>query len=706
MSTINTLGGFPRLLQCVTVHLRARIDDHGWNSILTRWGGSDNPAEAFSIITRPAVDDEWDGLRQNYLAFPDESGRCDVIEAVVGLRCHNPEWSSMRVGVPAARIGKGLTHDIILRFNGASLSLHIDGVLVDEDWPMGRIPAGSILQSAGEEFDGEIELVELLPRALSEQEIVERCGGRRRVEIRTVEILGSEDNEAQYWTPRGHNQWVGDVLLGDTWAFDQERLHLFYLIDRRHGASKFFQGGHFIAHMSSSDLVHWEQHPTAVELDEWSTLGTGRPFVHDGKLAISYGLHTSRLFPDANVLSHETNADGSSVPLPYSSDGMVAGATNGDGKYPMGATFATSADGVHFQKSNLLIHGSQNPSVLRDSRGSGYLMPAGYGSTGLWGSDDLKRWRLLDPDIIPYGELSPTRNSSECQCLFEWNGWHYIIGGRTGFWMSRNQTGPFWSGKDGRNAGVYKPRWDLNEGLWVPMVAEFKDNRRILAGFLAGPGFGWAGHLVFRELIQFEDGSLGLKWPKEMIPQVKKNLKAELRVGSEPVSGSVARVGAAPKSWAEIDMASRSVHLSLRIAPGKGASHVAIAGLGEDGEGCALSFLLDKARAQWSEAIGGALPQAVPTLSEIILATGKHGDNPSLHYQGGDFAITSVEGLDTLFSVELLFVYDAKSMSTIIDARVGGCRTMITRRKGLVLKTIRLMADGPADFEIISMGRL
>ena len=38
-------------------------------------------------------------------------------------------------------------------------------------------------------------------------------------------------------------------------------------------------GGHCFAHLSSRDLVHWEEHPLAVPLDDWwTTIGTGTPF--------------------------------------------------------------------------------------------------------------------------------------------------------------------------------------------------------------------------------------------------------------------------------------------------------------------------------------------------------------------------------------------------------------------------------------------
>jgi len=120
----------------------------------------------------------------------------------------------------------------------------------------------------------------------------------------------------QYWTPGDHNAWVGDVALG----FHKGRFHVFYLYDRRHHASKAGAAGHCFAHISSADLVHWDEHPHAVPIENWwETLGTGTPFEYDGKLYLAYGLHTSRCTKDP--------------------------------KYPIGATYAVSEDGIHFTKS-------------------------------------------------------------------------------------------------------------------------------------------------------------------------------------------------------------------------------------------------------------------------------------------------------------------------------------------------------------------
>ncbi len=690
------------LLMNMTVRVLVRVEADGWRGSIVEWG--DDTLHSFRLYARRAgevpEEAEWDDVRQNYLSFPDESGACDVMEAEVSLRSHNPKWTRMRVGVPAARIGKGRLHDVILRFSGSRLSLFVDGVLVDEEWPVGSVPSAvSPLRIGGEGFKGVVELVEVWPIALSDADIIKRCGGQKCIARREVEILGPERTQAQYWTPRGHNQWVGDVMLGDAPLPGGKRFHVFYLADRRHHASKFKAGGHTIAHMSSGDLLHWKQHPQAFEAEPWETVGTGRPLVHNGKVFFFYGMHTSRIIPENSLVGPAINSDGRTLPQQF---------PNGE-RYPQGTSFAESDDGDVFSKSRLLVHPAQNPNVCADEKGKGFLMLAGYGSRGLWHSTDLRHWRLIDEDIIPVGADSPARNSDECQCMFEWNGWHYIIAGRTGYWMSRQRRGPYWAGKEGTQEGVVKPRWDIYDGVWVPMVAPFKSNRRLLAGFLQGPQFEWGGHLVFRELVQCEDGTLGTKWPKEMMPPVRSSGAPVIKTKKCAVPGNSVSVTATAASWAFIDGVPSSALLTARVSPAAGTSYVGVAVLDEEQNGCALSVLPRQGRVQWNTMEGVAVPPPVPTLEEVLAQDSGaiwEMQNPHLPFKGGDFVITNVEGIDEPFQIEILFVYDPKSRSTIIDACVNGQRTLITRRKGLVATQLRLLADGKCDFSDITLGEL
>jgi hypothetical protein len=621
----------------------------------------------------------------------------------------------MRIGVPAARIGKNRTCDIIVRVTPGKLELYVDGVIVDEDYPMGKIPASPELRGALPGFDGEVQHLELLPYALSNTEIINRCGGTEQVAARTMEILGPERTNMQYYTPRGHNQWIGDVMTGDIRTFDPERLHLFFYEDRGHCFGRFSEFSPRFAHISTADLKTWRHHPIALDADEWNEFGTGRPFIHDGKIILAYGMHNYRLYGENSITVLEADAEGRHYPKEFPADGRFPEGTPDAGRYPKGTTFAESADGITFKKSNILVHECENPNIVRAESGNEYLMLAGatMGSSGLWTSSDLLHWKLQDPDIIPYFTWSPVHNSNECQCMFEWNGRHYIIGGRNGFWMSNKQTGPYWPGLNGQNVGVITPRWDIYDGLMVPMVAEFKDNRRILAGFLIGVGGGWGGHLVFRELMQMPDGTLGMKWPEEMRPEIRRKLIPEIECAGKTVCNDEISLSSENGYQANIVNIPQSLHLSLRVKPDVGAAHLAITGLGKNGGGCTLSFLVNEKRVQWCTSKDAILPEKIPSMAELVAGdeqgsswSGYFNKDQHAHWLGRDFTITDVDGINKPFELELVFTYDPKIEGTIIDAFIAGHRTMITRRKGLVINKLRFMADGPARFEKISLGEI
>ena len=694
-------GPLEASLAQMTVRVRVRLGTAGGDGVLAAWG--DGATGGFALGIRRAgerpEERAWDDLQQNYLAFPEASGACTVLEASLALRNHNPAWSRLRVGVPVARLGRGRMLDVVLRFSGASLCLWVDGVPVDEEWPVGVMPVPTgPLRTGGAGAGGDIENVTVWPVALAEARIMAFAGGAARVAERTVQILGPENPRAQYWTPRGHNQWVGDAMLDEAPPAPGEPVRLFYLIDRRHGASKFGCGAHSVSQLASRDLAAWEAPGTAFGLEAWETVGTGRPIRRNGQVVLFYGLHTSRILPGDRLVEAAV-VDGQTVPRDFP-DAPRA---------PQGTSLAVSDDGVTFRESRRLVHPAQNPAVFRDASAGGWLMLAGYGTRGLWHSEDLERWTLVDPHIIPINEDSPTRNSDECQCWFEWNGWHYIIGGRTGFWMSRHQRGPYWEGKDQEHArAVVRPRWDIYDGLWVPMVASLPGNRRLMAGFLQGPDYDWAGHLVFRELVALEDGTLGLKWPAELTPPVQSWTPPALRCRGQAVADDAVAVTGSPASWASLETPA-AARLSLRVACSGPASQAAIAFLDEAGTGGVLSFVKTTRRVQWNAAVRDGLPGAVATLTEIL-----NGDDhpiwalqhPHLPFRGANFAITDVDGLDRAFRVEVLFFHDPKSRSTIIDACIDGQRTLITRRKGLKVAQLRLLADGPYRFEEIRMGTL
>lgn len=269
--------------------------------------------------------------------------------------------------------------------------------------------------------------------------------------------------DLQGWRPGGHNTSVGDVA-GIWYA---GRLHVFYLADRRHHGSKGGKGGHFFAHVSSADLKTWREHAPAVDLREWwQSVGTGTPFVlRDGRLALAYGLHTERF--DAELAK---------------------------GK-PAGATYAVSNDGGEtFVPTGAFFHTTRNPTVYNRPDGR-YGMVIGYKEDGgIYVSDDLKSWELVD---------ETTGATGDCPCLFEWNGHHYLLQGYVGKEHLLHSK----SGRPGTWENRAKDIPRLYAGLAVPMVVSIPGNRRLLIGWRPDPGC-WGGAMEIRELVQGADGML------------------------------------------------------------------------------------------------------------------------------------------------------------------------------------------------------
>lgn len=190
----------------------------------------------------------------------------------------------MRVCFPIRGIGPTVWHDVVVRFTGPKLQLFIDGVLVDEEFPLGRTRQNQVpcLIGAGWEdgriktgFRGLIDHVAVWDRALSDTEIVRLCGGQEQVSLRDQEILGAVPAQMQYYRARGHNSKAGDCIP----FFHDGTFHLFYLILRRNMHSK-WDGGHGgleIHHASTKDLRTWTHHPVTAPISEqWEAWnGTG-----------------------------------------------------------------------------------------------------------------------------------------------------------------------------------------------------------------------------------------------------------------------------------------------------------------------------------------------------------------------------------------------------------------------------------------------
>jgi len=476
----------------------------------------------------------------------------------------------MRIGFPAQTMGLTDWHDLVVRFTGPKLQLFVDGVLVDEEFPVGetrRSRAPCLIGAAMENgritgsFRGLVDHVAVWQRALSDAEIVPLSGGAERVARRDVELLGPLPAQMQYFRPRGYNTKAGDCIP----FWHDGTLHLFYLFERRNRHSK-WDWGHGaleIHHASTKDLVTWRHHPIAVPVSEqWEAWnGTGALAYHDGQF------HFFHPCPSYNK------------------------------QWPFtGIQLATSRDGEHFTKQmpHPFLEGGDCEIYREEATGLFHMLKGGEAAKGRKAlvrlvSRDLREWNKAPG---PFMEVDEKYGVRTCPHLFGWNGWFYFMGGNT-IWISRQQFGP-WT--------LHAPK--RLEQLSVPKTAPFADNRRILAGFLIDGD--WGGNIVVRELVQATDGTLGSKFVPEMIPRAGEPIAFTFQkdAGAAPVKldGNTALLVAdgGPAS-AFVARVPQDARISLEVIPGSGQSifGVGLRGRATAKESCQLELDPAKRLAQF-----------------------------------------------------------------------------------------------------------
>ena len=549
----------------------------------------------------------------------------------------------LRVSVPLKMIGAADWHDVIVRFTGPKLELFADGVLVDEEWPIGALrqgnPAPCLIgaESAGDGvkpgFRGAIDHAALWNRALTDSEITLLSGGAEEIARRDAQILGPQDDSLQYWRPRGHNTGVGDCMP----FFHDGRFHLFYLFDRRHHGSKWGLGAHQWAHASSTDLVHWEQLPMAIPITEqWEgSICTGSVFFHEG---VYYAHYATRMPDGKQHLAHAASTDGihfdKMPPNPLASPQ--------DGYDPM-----------HYR----------DPLVFEENGLFHMLVTARFtdkrdGCIAQLLSKDLKTWELTDPFIIP-GRVT------DCPDYFEWNGWHYLFAEFV-YWMSREPLGPWTS-----------PELNRLDVMYVPKTAAFTGNRRIYVSWL--PDGGWAGNAVFRELVQHEDGTLGTRFVPEMMPKCGEALDSAF-VAKTPgvqIEGKALRMGAANgMATAALEKVPHDFLLTMQVTPAPGVTHFGLIfhANADRGDGCELRFY--------------------PARQQVMFRA--NDDDPDKTRET-ECSIDRVEGLDRPFLLEVVVKGD------IIDVCIDHRRTIIARHRGNADRMLFMAQDGGVIFDGVQL---
>jgi hypothetical protein len=332
----------------------------------------------------------------------------------------------------------------------------------------------------------------------------------------------------QYYKPDGDRN-VGDCMP----FFHDGVFRLFYLLDEGHHKALGGLGGHQWCQAQSTDLVHWEHLPMALPITAaWEgSICTGSVLFHEGTY---YAYYATRK-PD----------------------------------FTQHLGLAVSEDGIRFRKTD------PNPFAFRDEDGrfhllvsaslETYAVPERGGCLAHLVSSDLSNWEVQQPFLMP-----GLHNVPECADHFFWRGWYYLIFSNDGiarYRMSRNAFGP-WE----------KPVQDVLDGpaSRVMKTAPFHGDRRIGVAWIGcrrdgedKGSFLFGGSVLFRELVQESDGSLGTAFPPEMTPTGRACVCAPVAVVGDVAVGERRVLLGNPEGLAAARCSElpRDVRLTMRVVP-------------------------------------------------------------------------------------------------------------------------------------------
>ena len=362
-----------------------------------------------------------------------------------------------------------------------------------------------------------------------------------------------------HWKPDG------DFYVGDCMPFWHEGVfHLFWLLDQGHHQALGGMGGHQWAHMSTTDLVHWDHHPLALPIDapHERAICTGSLFYQGGAY---HAFYATRLPDWRQVLSRAASDDGIHFtkvqPNPF-------------------FTPPAGYDPLHFRDPIVIEDGGDYHMFVSAKRVDGPLPQYG-GCLAHLISPDLQTWRLVEPLLTPGFDDVP-----ECSDLFAWNGWYYLLFSNrltTRYRMARTPLGPW-----------LRPPSDVLDAPLsrVMKTAAFGPDRRIGAAWLGtrdgnldGGRTQWGGNLILREIVQHEDGALGVKFAEETLPPAAPPLPlalAGLTPGAKVEGAAICLAAPAGLEVVAAGSIPYNVRIRLQVTPGPQRATFGLRLRGED----------------------------------------------------------------------------------------------------------------------------
>ena len=580
---------------------------------------------------------DW-GELEHYSSYPDETGNVPILEASLFLDVpYRPNWTELKLGIPLTMYD--LTReDLVILYDGMHFQFLYDGIPINENFPNGT------LQSA----TGNAVLGSNLAHALISLDLDQ---------VETSQYTRTLNRSIHCYSPAGHSAWAGDVV--NLWH--DGVYHLLFLYDHHHHWNRWGSGVHYFYHMTTTDFINWTDHGPVFEIEEpWQAFGTGTPFFYDGKFWFAVGYHTSRSFPEEMLYashmieSHKETGYTEAI----SHDEIRA-----QGMYPNGANLAVSEDGgFTYQLTHQMFHWAENPSVYTKPDGTLFMCVG----DGLWEAAKPEGpWKLTRPGFPPQGRHTPLHYTSECPSFFEKDGFQYIVMGVRGYWRTAKNSDEF---IDCAVKGE-----DIYDGLFVPMAANC-NGRLLLAGWIFG--IGWGSVIIHRELIQYEDGRLGMKWLPEAAP-AKDNLLYR--------SEDHFQFDTDPKS---------SYYYEIEVNPDPdGVVRVIF------GDECELR--LDAARKEVQVSPVGA--DRILPMHERVGMPDEAFFAPDTHCRSVNFTIANVDCIQKPYLLRISQYVDVKMHATLIDAEIGGCRTILSNRVHSSIDQIRVLCDEGSSISSLSV---
>lgn len=455
-----------------------------------------------------------------------------------------------RVLAPLRLLGDG-PHEIMVRLVPPvwDLDFFVDGVLMDEEWPLGAM----VRAGAMEATHPLVSSVQMESTALTDEQIIERNGGKAAVLVAALEMFGPDVSVPPYFRQRGFNTHAGDAAP----MFDGQRAHYFYLKDRDHGRNRWSLGGSYnYGHISSADLIHWTEHPDAVPLTRpyeggiWSG-----SFLKVGDEYLGF-LHNWMLRPWFDRYDVE-----------------------------VGVRIVRSQDGVHFDLSE-----DRPVAGIFAEAGDPDIFELEDGTYGLLGRGDRDGERLIflhtSPDLINWTEeeqpFGSVPDNGDCPHCFRFDGeWFVFVANRI------------------RTASEFRGPWENLPGssLGVPKTLPYKNGRRLIIGTIRDGG--WGGNSVFHELVRLPNGNLGEKFVPEMTP-----LRGEkLKLNPKPFVGTVECEGEGVTVKSEgsfaaavVDDVPQMARIRLTLTPPSSTKPYGLIFRGDDSCESGVMLILDPAK--------------------------------------------------------------------------------------------------------------